>query len=225
MCSFTVDGGGSPVASTLEPIPPNLGGIVLNAAVRNDAIVRPLVTELTDLRSGSTVRLEPPFATRSFPDFVVHTGFHTFTATFPGRGGPERSQAFSLPVELTGSEILSLFLTLPGAEDLRPFAASALADSRLGLAVADVRSTLHRGSTLHVDVDMSPIGDGVGWILVTFPRNRSVTGIRRLPPGETRDGEPLTEHRDFAVAPLENRNALIVRTTDRSARYIIEIES
>ncbi len=217
MCGYTLDTGGSgEVSSTFERFAAGTGGMVLNAALWNAAILKPARTELKNIATGRAWTLQPPYAARSFPDFVVPTGAYLYKFVPPEGSGPGEPRNLVFPIAVKEREISSLYLDFP-AKGFKDFEPVAIADNRLGLVVSGLRHTLS-GRSLTIDVSNSGFEQDVAWILVPIPTSLSVRQIALT----WSNGGPLTtlrENYDYTLNPKVDELLVVLKVRAGGGTY------
>jgi hypothetical protein len=178
-------------------------------------VIRPTFTALTapDLAE----RLVPPFASRSFPDYVVPAGDYLFGVAFDGGGLPGRGvrETLQLPISVRDGKITGLILRLPqlARELSRPY---PIADTRLGVVARSVMTMPAEGG-LVLHVKTSDPDPGTVWYVLALPAGIDGESIR-----VTRAGRTAARDRGFVTARLLDQPVLIVRSEGQSDRIEID---
>ena len=219
MCSYTLDTGGSGgVASTFERFAAGTGGMVLNAALWNAAILKPTRTQLKSVATGKAWTLQPPYAARSFPDFVVPAGPYLYNFVPPEGAGPHTKRNLVLPIVVREREISSLYLDFP-ADDVKDFEPIVIADNRLGLVVSRLRYALN-GRALTIEVSDGGFEHDTAWILVPLPT--SVAGNRVVLTSSDRGRvTTLREGYDYTLNPKVDQLLVVLKVPAGGGLYTI----
>lgn len=219
LCSLTLDTGGSGgVASTFQRFAAGTGGMVLNAALWNAAILKPARTELKSVTTGRTWVLQPPFKARRFPDFAVPAGAYLYTFVPPEGSGPHTGRNLALPMAVRDREISSLYLDFPpdGFKDFEP---RVLGDNRLGLAVSGLRHSVS-GRSLTVEVPNSGFKQDVAWVVAPLPADGSTHAVT-VTVSDGRQVTTLRENYDYSLNPKTGQLLVVIQVPAGGGLYTV----
>ncbi|NOD76206.1 hypothetical protein [Ruegeria sp. HKCCD4332] len=194
-----------PPESEWEELPPGIGGLQLAVATINDGAIYPNKMELSG--AGYTEVMEPPFKTRSFPDFTAPEGDYLYSLSFDNAGIDETAGTsnVTLPLSIRDGRIGNLIVRLPVSRDelQAPF---PIADNRIG-AVLRAYEFSPAGRSISLDVTSPDPDPGAIWYALALPQGLAEDEVK-----VTSNGYPVEHKSRYVFGVVTDQPVLIVRS-------------